>query len=411
MAASKAISSHPEAERAATNALEAGGSSVDAVLAGFLAIGAVEPGALLGPLAIMTAGVGLAPRFIDGRSAQPGLSLTRPRGVRDDEPIAPAALAAAPRSLAALAVAHAFGGTLAFEALVHPAALLAATLGAERRARFLRAFASHGATVLAQSDSVRALLSAAGTAANGMLGEEDLRPHAPLDEAMAFVALAGGSEAALSPSSFPTAAAHAPQQSALQSAHRSPQQSAHRSPQQSALQSAQQSTHRSAQQSSQRSPKRSPQPSAHRSAQPAPQQSASARQSEIVLAADALGSVAALACAPDPGGIEVAALELKLPRDAIAVRRGVPRVPPGTQLYQPLPIALVRHSEAQWLAAIGVPAPIELTLAELGGHRTIAALLARLLASHAGGVAFAAAATRGRRGPTTQVCRAPDRAS
>jgi gamma-glutamyltranspeptidase/glutathione hydrolase len=64
------------------------------------------------------------------------------------------------------------------------------------------------------------------------------------------------------------------------------------------------------------------------------------RTAEFVVAADATGVMAALSYAPDDDGLAVSELGLTLPRDAIAVRRGVPRVTPGEPLPCAAPIAM-----------------------------------------------------------------------
>ncbi len=338
MSAGKAIASHGEANRAANDALEAGGNAVDAAIAGFFALAAAEPGALLSPLAILWGGVGQAPRTIDGRAAQPGLSLARPRGLRGDDAPPPGALAAAPRSLAALAVAHAYSGSLAFGALVRPAAALAKSLGALRRAELLRAVASQGATALVHADVLRALLAAGGPQAGGALSEVDLRAPVPSDVRVPFVTLPSGLLAAL--------------------------------------------------------------PATHEDAP-----TATRRAGEAVVAADPNGLVAALACCPDPEGVLVPELEVGLARDAVPVRRGVPRVRPGTTLGRSLPLALLRHEGAAWLAAVGACGRADLQATDVAVHATLPELLLGLVASHRGAIALAATATRGARSTKTQVSR------
>jgi gamma-glutamyltranspeptidase/glutathione hydrolase len=83
---------------------------------------------------------------------------------------------------------------------------------------------------------------------------------------------------------------------------------------------------------------------------PAP---AEARRAHAVVAADPRGGVAALAFAPDEHGVEVPELELLLPGDAEPVRRGVPRVSPGTVRPAALPIAILRRPAEGWYAAVG----------------------------------------------------------
>jgi gamma-glutamyltranspeptidase/glutathione hydrolase len=64
------------------------------------------------------------------------------------------------------------------------------------------------------------------------------------------------------------------------------------------------------------------------------------RRAEVVVAADAYGVVAALACAPSEE-VPLPDVELAVGADAVPVRRGVQRVAPGTPLPSPAPIALL----------------------------------------------------------------------
>jgi gamma-glutamyltranspeptidase/glutathione hydrolase len=81
---------------------------------------------------------------------------------------------------------------------------------------------------------------------------------------------------------------------------------------------------------------------------PAPE--APQRATEFVVAADATGVMAALSYAPDDDGLAVPELGLTLPRDAVAVRRGIPRVPPGEPLPCAAPIAMGLDEHVVFLA-------------------------------------------------------------
>ena len=94
-----------------------------------------------------------------------------------------------------------------------------------------------------------------------------------------------------------------------------------------------------------------------------------ARRAEIVVAADAWGVVAALAIAPSQETVPVPELELVASADAAPVRRGVTRLPPGTPIAAPAPIAvLVRDAADQaplpgvFRLALGAPDAGELSL-------------------------------------------------
>jgi len=60
--------------------------------------------------------------------------------------------------------------------------------------------------------------------------------------------------------------------------------------------------------------------------------------------------MAALSYAPDDDGVAVPDLGLTLPRDAVAVRRGIPRVTPGEALPCAAPIAMGLEEHAVFLA-------------------------------------------------------------
>jgi len=89
------------------------------------------------------------------------------------------------------------------------------------------------------------------------------------------------------------------------------------------------------------------------------------RTTEFVAAVDASGVMATLGYAPDDEGLEVPELGLTLPRDAIVVRRGIPRVTPGEPLPCPAPIAIGLDDHVAFIA-LGVRARTPLELAALG---------------------------------------------
>ena len=74
------------------------------------------------------------------------------------------------------------------------------------------------------------------------------------------------------------------------------------------------------------------------------------RVNEFVAVVDASGLVAVLCYAPDDDGLPVPELGVTLPRDAIVVRRGVPRVTPGEPLPSPAPIALGLDDHTAFIA-------------------------------------------------------------
>jgi hypothetical protein len=71
---------------------------------------------------------------------------------------------------------------------------------------------------------------------------------------------------------------------------------------------------------------------------------------EFVAVADAAGVMAVLGYSPDDGGVAVPELGLTLARDAIVVRRGIPRVTPGEPLPSPCPIAIGLDDHVAFIA-------------------------------------------------------------
>ncbi|MBI4956430.1 MAG: hypothetical protein HY908_30715 [Myxococcales bacterium] len=267
------------AERAAIDTVRAGGTAIDALVAGFLAAAAHDPNVLCAPVVALFGGVGSSTRCLDGRALQPGRGAARPRGFAPDVAPPPAASAAVPRSFALLAALHAFGARRSLTVLAREAATAARQAGAPERGTLIASLGRHGGGALAVSVVQRTLLRAAGPAAAGLLGEADLAAAAPDDIAVEPVRLPGGLEAAWV-SAAPRSVAAA------------------------------------------------------RSTLMAPR---------ILVAADPRGQVGALCYLPDPDGLPVPELEITLPRIAHPVRRGVRRVAPGTVLDLPAALAVLRR--------------------------------------------------------------------
>lgn len=289
-----AAASEPSAATAANEALEQGGTAIDATIAGFFAAAAERPGALFAPVQILVAGPGAGARAIDGRSRQPGIGAPRPRGVVEGSAIPPAALAAVPASLAAIAIAHAHDSALSLARLSRPAEGRAKHRGAGGRAHLLARIAAHGAGALQEASIARPLLAAAGRVPGGLLTEDDLASVRPAIVSPRTVAVRGSSP--------------------------------------------------------------STSPAARRSALSVPWGDAgtvAARPHELVVAGDHRGVVALLAYAPDDDGVSVPELAVTLPRDAAPVRRGVTREKPGSVRPAAAPFAIV-VDDARPIVALGL---------------------------------------------------------
>jgi hypothetical protein len=112
------------------------------------------------------------------------------------------------------------------------------------------------------------------------------------------------------------------------------------------------------------------------------------RMTEFVAVVDAAGLLAVLGYAPDDDGVPIPELGVTLPRDAVAVRRGIPRVTPGEPLPCPGPIALGLDDHVAFMA-LGVRSatPIDVTrLRGVWSNRTAtgAALVSSAVAAAAG---------------------------
>lgn len=348
MSIGKAAGSNADAEAAAELLLHDGGNSIDAIIGGFLAAAALDSATLFAPVGIIVAGVGRGVRCIDGRPLQPGAGQRRPRGVAPGQATPIAAFAAAPRSLAALAIAHTYGANKAMSMLARPAVTAARKLGSEARANLLSMFATRGPRVLQQSDVERALLAAGGQSAGGMLGAEDLDDLTPTDERATLFTLGHDTTAAL-PSWQPDDGGTRPGDVTRREHLRS---------------------------------------------------------SEVLVAADANGTVAAIAWSPDTEGVLVPEFDVRLPADAAPVLRGVPRVAPKSPRPSALPLAVLSRPSDGWYAAIAVSARGDLQPGELRlDDGALAVLLDELAHVERGTLALGASVTRGK----VQSLRVPGR--
>lgn len=179
--AAASTASSAAARAAAAAIIEAGGTAVDAVIAGFLAAAGERPGVLLAPAVALVAGTGAGARAYDGRSAQPGLGLARPRGFVADAAIPDAAYAAAPRSIAMLLLLHGHRGRTSLSVLARDGVAAAEAQGEKARAGLIRRVGASGVLALRAAEVARPLLAAGGSVAGGMLTERDLEEARPAE--------------------------------------------------------------------------------------------------------------------------------------------------------------------------------------------------------------------------------------
>jgi hypothetical protein len=188
----RAAATQAAAAGPAQAALDAGGSAVDAIVAGFFAAAGEEPGVLLAPAVALVAGFGVGARAFDGRAAQPGRGASRPRGFVDAASIPDAARVAAPRSLGMLVLVHGYRGRTPMRELVKPGVLAAEAAGAKARAALLRKVGAGGVLALRGAGAMGALLAAFGPIAGGLLTEEDVEGSPPVEAEAAATALGEG---------------------------------------------------------------------------------------------------------------------------------------------------------------------------------------------------------------------------
>jgi hypothetical protein len=169
--------SEAHAAEAALAALERG-NAMDAVAAGVLAAAAATPSVLLGPVQILIGGAGAGLRAIDGRTRQPGLGTPRPRGFRDEDPIAPASRVAVPALPAAIALALATAGAGSLARALGPAVDIARG-ASEARMTVLKRLAKNGVGALAEGRIADELVAAAGRVVGGLLSVDDLTRARP----------------------------------------------------------------------------------------------------------------------------------------------------------------------------------------------------------------------------------------
>jgi hypothetical protein len=133
----------------------------------------------------------------------------------------------------------------------------------------------------------------------------------------------------------------------------------------------------------------------------------------VIVAADARGVLGVLGYAPDDEGIPVPELGLALTRDAVVVRRGIPRMAPGEVLPAAAPLAIALSGKLAFMA-LGVRSSTPLSAADLAaiwpegpitGNKAIASARER-----AGG-ALAVGLVRSSASPQVQKLSLPARAA
>jgi gamma-glutamyltranspeptidase/glutathione hydrolase len=168
-----ALASDPDVEEVAKRELAHSNSAVAAVAAGFFAAAGLRADVLLGPLAVLVAGIGTGGRVFDGRLRQPGLEIKRPRGLLPGTEVPTGARVALPTGVAALTVALAHDRERTLTQVAKAGVTAARAAGARERQRVLERVASIGPSALSESTFVRPLLHVASPSQGGLLGAAD----------------------------------------------------------------------------------------------------------------------------------------------------------------------------------------------------------------------------------------------
>ncbi len=287
-----AVSNDSVADEAAQEYLVTGGSAVGAVVAGYFASAGAFSGVLLGPVAILTAGIGVGARAFDGRLRQPGLGTKRPRGFKSGEAIPDAARVAIPTGVDAVLVSLAYDGNQSLGAVMKGGISRAQRSGADARAELLRRIRSAGASAMVEPTFVRSMLHVAGASEGGLVTPSDFKPAQDLDQTAVERAVADGK---LLEVPWAESGAEAPGVEELGIGC-------------------------------------------------------------AIIAVDVRGVFAALSFRRTSDGIPVDELDLEAPPIAIPVERNVARVPPGTRLPCPAPIAVRLDAAGTAVEVVAAPA-------------------------------------------------------
>ena len=295
------FANHAEVAEAMAAATLGRSNAVDVVVSGLFAYAAVEPSLLLGPVQILIGGPGAGLQAVDGRVRQPGLGAPRPRGFVPSEPIPASASVGVPCFSSAVLAALAAYGTRTVNQCVTPSVDLAKH-HSDERAKVLALVARHGPTAIGRDEIAGILVERFGRMAGGLLTSEDLVASPPPVEAVPVYKADGNGGARAEFALMPHAAGTDERKIA------------------------------------------------------------GSLRLAMLLAVDTHGLFCAAAAEVHADAIAIDELGLAAPRLADPVRRGEPRVTPGTARPSGAPIALVGHRGA-WELALATSGPVDRALA------------------------------------------------
>lgn len=294
------FANHAEVAEAMAAAATNRSNAVDVVVSGLFAYAAVDASLLLGPVQILIGGPGAGLQAVDGRVRQPGLGAPRPRGFVSTEAVPAAASVGVPCFSSAALAALAAYGTRTINQAVSPAVDVAKGHDPER-AKALALVARHGPTAIGRDEIGGLLIERFGRMAGGLLTQEDLIATAPPVEAVPVYKADGNGGARPEFALMPHAASHE-------------------------------------------------------------ERIVGSSRLAMLLAVDVHGLFCAAAAEIHPDALLVEELGLAAPRLAEPVRRGEPRITPGTPRPSGAPIALVGHRSV-WELALATSGPVDRALA------------------------------------------------
>lgn len=298
-----AFANHPEVAEAMAAATSGRSNAVDVLVSGLFAYAAVEPSLLLGPVQILIGGPGAGLQAVDGRVRQPGLGAPRPRGFVPGDTVPAAASVGVPCFSSAVLAALAAYGTRSVNHCVSPCVDLAKAHSAER-AKVIEQVARHGPSFIGRDDVANVLVERFGRMAGGLLTQEDLVASPPPVEAVPVHKAEGNGGSRPDFALMP----HAARTDERRIEGGGPLRLA------------------------------------------------------MLLVVDGYGLFCAAAAEMHGDAIPIEELGLAAPRLAEPVRRGEPRITPGTARPSGAPIALVGH-RGVWELALATSGPIDRALA------------------------------------------------
>ena len=172
--AQASLGTTPCMTEASGSALDAGGTAVDACIAGLFAAAGQEPAVLLGSMCLIVAGLGAGSHVFDGCVLQPGFGFRAPIGFSSASDIPPAARVPISSSVAMIAAAHVHDGHLTMASLAGYGVRVAKDQHAHARAKLIYNVGEAGVLALRGASFVHAMIDTGGRHLGGNVTPNDL---------------------------------------------------------------------------------------------------------------------------------------------------------------------------------------------------------------------------------------------